>query len=388
MEPTEHDRAYLRTLTLLYVEDVPVVREFTRQVLEPLVGKLILAVDGSSGLEVFRNVRPHLVVTDIVMPDRDGLSMAKAMRDLDPKLPIIVTTAYDNTEFLVRSIDLGVEKYVFKPVVPEELRAALLRSARRLAAEEELVQKRHGEAERMRHLHYQAMHDLARGMGHDFNNLLQGILGAVSVAKLSTPPANPLHGILNLAEGSANQARELVRKLICLAKGPVPLNQASNLGPVLESSVEAGLKGTAITPVFAFPPDLPLVNFDEQDLRLVTELLLANAQEAMPSGGTFTVAASVCALGAGNELALPDGAYLRCTFQDSGAGIREDLLARIFDPYFTTKAGKTQKGVGLSLAIGQAIAHAHGGILTAESLPGEGAAFHLFLPVSSGSNPG
>ena len=376
------DLAYLRTLTLLYVEDVAVVREHTRKILEPLVGNLVVAEGGAEGLAAFTSHHPQIIVTDIVMPCGDGLGMAGDIRVQDPRVPIIVTTAYDNTDYLVHSIDLKVEKYVFKPVDPVAMKLALLACAHRLRAREQLVFNRQLEAAQLRIQHQVAMGNLALGMGHDFNNLLQGVLGAISVAMLSTPVNHPLHGVLELAERSASQARELGHRLLTLAKGCGPLNQAGPLGPLLRAQAEAVLRGAAITCQFDLPEDAPVVRYDEQDLATLLGILLTNALEAMPAGGTLTLVAQPCTLTEKDGLDLPCGPYLRHTFRDSGSGIAAEVLPRVFDPYFTTKSIKNQKGIGLSLAIAQAIAWGHGGALLAEPGPGPGATFHLLLPAS------
>jgi len=225
----------------------------------------------------------------------------------------------------------------------------------------------------------QALSDLARGMGHDFNNLLQGVLGAISVVKLSTPATHQLYPILELAEQSANQARELGRRLIYLAKGELPLTHTGPLGPLIRQAVEAGLRGASITSRFELEEGLE-VRHDEQALRILVDILVLNAREAMAAGGTLTVSARRCDLAGDQVPGLAAGSYVRHTFQDTGRGMAEDLLPRIFEPYFTTKEGRTQKGAGVSLAVAQAIALSHGGALRADSSPGAGAAFHLYLP--------
>jgi len=224
----------------------------------------------------------------------------------------------------------------------------------------------------------QALSDLARGMGHDFNNLLQGVLGAISVVKLSTPATHQLYPILELAEQSANQARELGRRLIYLAKGNLPMTHVGPAGGIFRQAAEAGLRGSGCTGAFELEGDAA-VRHDEQALRILADLLVINAREAMTAGGVLTVSARARALAADEVPGLAAGAYVQYTFRDTGTGIPEAVLPRLFEPAFTTKA-KPQKGAGASLAIGQAIAHAHGGLLTAESLPGAGAAFHLHLP--------
>ena len=223
-----------------------------------------------------------------------------------------------------------------------------------------------------------ARFQLARGMGHDFNNILQGVLGAVSVVKLSTPATHQLYSILELAERSANQARELGRRLIFLAKGQATFNHTGPLGPLLRSLVETGLRGSAVTAHFDLEPE-PVVRADEQAVRILVDALVSNAREAMAAGGTLTVSARPCTLE--GAPGLPAGDYVRYTFRDTGPGIAAEVLPRIFELHFSTKPGKAPNGVGLSLAIAEAIAWAHGGELSAESTPGQGAAFHLLLPV-------
>jgi signal transduction histidine kinase len=231
-----------------------------------------------------------------------------------------------------------------------------------------------------------AVSELARGMGHDFNNLLQGVLGAISVVKLSTPPTHQLYAILDLAERSAHQARELGRRLIYLARGDLAMNHVGDLGPLLRVAVEAGLRGTAVTCRFDLAEGLD-VRHDEQAIRILVDALVANAQEAMPAGGILTVQSQACVLEGDPDLGLAAGDYVRMTFRDSGQGLAPEVLPRIFEAGFTTKEGKQQKGVGLSLAIGQAIAWAHGGALTAEARPGQGATFHLLLPAGQATLP-
>jgi len=133
-----HDRDYLKKLKLLYVEDDRDVREQLSQYLRRRVRSLLVAEDWLSGLGLYRNERPDLVITDILMPGMDGLEMAGEIRKQDDGVPIIVTTAFEQTDYLMRSIEIGVDHYVTKPVNTDLLYRALLGSARRLRAEEQL----------------------------------------------------------------------------------------------------------------------------------------------------------------------------------------------------------------------------------------------------------
>jgi two-component system, cell cycle sensor histidine kinase and response regulator CckA len=129
---------FLSTLTILYVEDDPDAREQLGMFLERRVGRLITAENGAAGLAAFCGQHPHIVITDIQMPEMDGLTMAQEIRRLDAAVPLIVVTAFEQTDYLMRSIEIGMDKYVAKPVNPDRLHAALLECADRLRDEKQL----------------------------------------------------------------------------------------------------------------------------------------------------------------------------------------------------------------------------------------------------------
>ncbi|MBF0626301.1 MAG: diguanylate cyclase [Magnetococcales bacterium] len=130
--PLSDDHETLRALTVLYAEDDPDIRQQLSLFLQRRVGRLLTAPNGHEGLKLFRDRRPDLVITDILMPGMDGLEMGRAMRETEPDLPIIVTTAHNDEAFFLRSIELGVDRYVLKPTRMPVLEEALLHCARSL----------------------------------------------------------------------------------------------------------------------------------------------------------------------------------------------------------------------------------------------------------------
>ena len=120
------DAEFLKSLTALYVEDDDLGRAQTEMFLKRRVGTLITAVNGAQGLEIFRTQPIQMVITDVLMPVMDGLAMAEEIRKLSPTVPIIVTTAFEQTDYLLKSIEIGIEKYVVKPIRIERLEHALL----------------------------------------------------------------------------------------------------------------------------------------------------------------------------------------------------------------------------------------------------------------------
>lgn len=138
MPHNDLDPDYLKTLTVLYIEDDEEVRRQFEYFLRRRCGTLITAGNGVEGLKAFHEGAPHIIITDIQMPVMDGLTMLKEIRSVDRNVPFIVTTAFEQTDYLVRSIDVGVDKYVIKPVITDRLYASLLDCAHGLRVESQL----------------------------------------------------------------------------------------------------------------------------------------------------------------------------------------------------------------------------------------------------------
>jgi predicted signal transduction protein with EAL and GGDEF domain len=120
----------LKELTILYSEDEEAVREATVSILSPIVKQLIVAQDGMEGLELFGRHAEEIdiILTDISMPRMDGLEMVRTIKKTHPNLPVIVTTAFSNSEFLLKAIDINVDKYVLKPIDVRKLIEAISQS--------------------------------------------------------------------------------------------------------------------------------------------------------------------------------------------------------------------------------------------------------------------
>ena len=115
----------LKELTLLYVEDDEAIREALSILLRRYVKKLFVAENGRKGLELFAKHNPNIVISDIRMPQMSGLEMVESIKESDPGIPVIFTTAFSETEYLKSAIDLGVEGYLVKPIERDKLLSKL-----------------------------------------------------------------------------------------------------------------------------------------------------------------------------------------------------------------------------------------------------------------------
>ncbi|RUM73772.1 MAG: DNA-binding response regulator [Sulfurovum sp.] len=111
--------------TLLFVEDEPMIRRIAISLLRPYFVDIYEASDGVEALEIYTQRQPDLIITDIEMPNMDGLTLCKEIRQKDKTTPIIITTAYTSTEYLLDAVSLNLVKYLVKPMQEEELFEAL-----------------------------------------------------------------------------------------------------------------------------------------------------------------------------------------------------------------------------------------------------------------------
>lgn len=115
----------LKNSTILYIEDDDITRENISSFLQRKCKDFFIAVDGKEGLELFRKHNPDIIITDIEMPNLDGLSMAKKIRKQSPSTQIIITTAYASQEYLIEAVNLHLIKYIVKPISLPKLNEAL-----------------------------------------------------------------------------------------------------------------------------------------------------------------------------------------------------------------------------------------------------------------------
>lgn len=128
-------RNYLKSLTVLFVEDEVDALKQLRVFLSRLVGLLVTAQNGAEGLEAWREYKPDIIITDIQMPVMDGLTMLEEIRSVDTEVPVIIQSAFEDSAYLKRSIDLGVDGYLFKPINAPRFAELLMKCARGLMTE-------------------------------------------------------------------------------------------------------------------------------------------------------------------------------------------------------------------------------------------------------------
>jgi PAS domain S-box-containing protein len=224
---------------------------------------------------------------------------------------------------------------------------------------------------------------LAGGIAHDFNNLLTAILGNISLAMMQADPAEKIYQWLTNSEKASIRAQDLTQQLLTFSKGSTPIKMVSSIGSIIRDSASFVMSGSNVRCEFIMPPDLWQVEIDSGQISQVIHNLFINANQAMPDGGVIRTLCENVAIEKGDALPLKAGRYLKISISDQGSGIPEENLAKIFDPYFTTK----KKGSGLGLASCFSIVKQHDGLISVESVVGSGTTFHVFLPSTTKELP-
>ncbi len=247
----------------------------------------------------------------------------------------------------------------------------------------QMDEKQRIEEELFRTRHLESLGILAGGIAHDFNNLLTAILGNTSLAKMLTDRGNKVHARLEEVEKASIRARDLTQQLLTFSKGGAPIKKVTSIADVICDSTRFAMRGSKSRYRFNIMDGLWPVEVDEGQISQVISNITINADQAMPEGGEVTVTVENLTLGRDQIVPLQPGRYIRISIADSGSGIAEEHLSKIFTPYFTTKP----KGSGLGLATSYSIINKHGGAIKVESAEGAGTTFRIYLLASDGDIP-
>jgi len=227
----------------------------------------------------------------------------------------------------------------------------------------------------------EAVGRLAGGVAHDFNNLLTAILGYAELLLDTLPGDDPNRRQIAEIQKAGRSAASLTRGLLAFSRKQVLQPVVLNLNAVVSNSEHLlrRLIGEDVELVITLEPSVAAVKADPAQVEQVLVNLAVNARDAMPSGGTLTIATVNLDEATTREHApAATGASAALVIRDTGVGMTDDVRAHIFEPFFTTKA--PGQGTGLGLASVYGAVNQSGGHVWVESAPGRGSTFTICLP--------
>lgn len=405
----------LKGMKILIVDDTPPNIDVLRKTLEPKQYEIAIALSGEAALKVAPKFLPDLILLDIRMPGIDGYETCRKLKEnvSTQNAPVIFISANSDTKDILEGFRVGGVDYITKPFQAEEVLARvqthlqlqlLIKEheagrAKMKEAAMELLTKNNRLQETMQHLKsaqkkliqsekLAGIGRLAEGMCHEILNPLNIIFGLTQAMEMEHSENEDLMKDLASITEEIKRIETITGELTNFSsKGEISLESA-NINQVIQQILE-NLKNQGqfdkIEINQNLAPDIPNSLLDTHLMQQVFTNLVSNAKHAMDESGTLTVSSELITVhdnnnnnAAQNIPLIPKGeGYLRIKFSDTGKGIPNENIEKIFDPFFSTNLENT----GLGLSISHSVVEKHGGTITADSNGEKGATIIIDLPV-------
>ena len=229
----------------------------------------------------------------------------------------------------------------------------------------------------------EAMGQLTGGVAHDFNNLLTPIIGGLDMLQRHGFGTERQQRLIAGAMQSAERAQTLVQRLLAFARRQPLMPSAVDMKALIDGMADliVSTSGPQVRVQIDVAAGLPAATADANQVEMAILNLAVNARDAMPGGGTLTIAATAEVVRGPHRSGLPPARYMRLAVSDTGMGMDEATIARAIEPFFSTKG--VGKGTGLGLSMVHGLAAQLGGALTIASRHGFGTRIELWLPLSA-----
>jgi len=364
--------------TVAVIDDEESMREGCRQTLEERGYRIEVAASGESGLQLVEESRPNVVLVDLLLPGISGIEVIERLPKIDPQIIAVVITGHVSVESAARAMRAGAYDYLAKPFEPERLVDAVASGLER-----SWLGRRSAELDREKET---ALSNFAAILCHQLRS--PAAMAAQWIEVMRSEMAGPLTpGQRSMLERAAKRMDDLTTSIgdwLRFAEveagklkfRPAPVDMPRVIEEAWKAIPDEEAKGRIDLELQGGNDVKPVLG--ERDLlRELFTNLLTNSVKFASGPGKVTVDLTA----EGNSVVV--------SVSDTGAGVPEEELAHIFEPFYRGARAGTRRtgGHGLGLAVAKKIVSAHGGTISASSAPGEGATFTLRLP-ASGSNRG
>lgn len=373
------------TKSLLLVDDEPGIRKVLGITLSDMGYIVFTAGNADEALALFDREKPEIVMTDIKMPGKDGIALLRDIKHLNPDAEVIMITGHGEIEAAIQSLKLEATDFVTKPIRNEVLEIALKRAEDRMEMRRQLREytenlerlvaekaKKLVAAERMA-----AIGETVAGMSHTIKNIAGGLKGGVFVLEkgLSLKDDTYLRQGWEMVRRNIEKIANLSLNLLNYSKtGQINLEQCDPNEPAREAArlMVPQLKEKGVIFEVEFAKSLSPLLLDAEGIQRCLLNLIANALDACMDIGETDFQKRIRF-----KTWSEPGWGVTYQVSDNGAGMEDDVLAALFQRFFTTKG---TRGTGIGLMLTKKIIEAHGGEIRVESLKGKGSSFLIRLP--------
>jgi len=373
---------------LLFVDDEPNVISGLKRQLNKLLPdcKIVGANSGKEALRFIEKTAFDTVVLDIRMPGMDGIELLSLLKS-NPKtkfIPVIMLTDCAERELKRKVLDLGAYDFVNKPADTYELTARLKGSLRMKSYEDQLrdqniiLEQQLFQSQKM-----ELIGLLASSVAHDLNNILEIIAGNTELAARKARNLPAVQNNLDTALKSCHHGASLVKQILWLGRGADSEYEVHDLRQIIDESLMllSVLIPKGVEVVWSRPDAPCIASIHETQMIQVMMNLITNAIHAMNDVGTLSLdiscSESVRDTGQLSEHLNP-GLYHKISVNDTGSGMDQATINRVFESFYTTKPKGEGTGIGLSVV--NRIIKRFGGHVTVESAVGVGTTFYVYLP--------
>jgi len=400
-------------MKILVAEDDVMLGNLLKKDIENWGHEAITAEDGQVAWEMLQKNDFHMVITDWMMPEMDGLTLCKKIREADfaKYVYLILLTAKDKKEDLIIGFESGIDDFVRKPISQDEFKARIQAGQRIVDLEENL---KRSQSQLLQSEKMASIGQLAAGVAHEINNptgfvssnlktlsdyqddiiglikqyrkLVLNLYDAIPKEDMPSSIAEQIEQISDLENdvdvdfviedimdliNECKEGTERIKKIV------IDLKDFAHPGEdkLQEADINNGIESTlnVVWNELKYKAtlkkeygDLPLVKCYPQQLNQVFMNILVNAAQAMTEQGEINVSTRA------------DNGFVEMKISDTGMGIPEENLSKIFDPFFTSK--EVGKGTGLGLNVAYNIIERHKGTIDVESTVGKGTTFTIRIP--------
>lgn len=374
---------------VLYVEDEPGIQQITAQILQLIFGEVFLQSNGKDGLEFYEQNKEKIdvVITDINMPIMNGLDMSVRMKDIDPDLLIIITSAHNENDFLLKAINIGINGFLLKPVDPVKFIKTISKTLEPKVLQHKLkVQEEQNQERLLKNTKFLAIGQLSAGLTHEINTPLTYIKGSAEIMKYLFEDMDSS----SLKDSLIKQHVRIedgVNRLINIVESMKEMSKTSSHNVELSNIYETAIvactmaynRAKHIVNIkindnnFSMDMDKQQEQFNayvqKQRVEQVWIIIINNALDELIKIKDFSQRILHINID-------QDEKYVTIKFIDNAGGIPDNIFDELFEPF---KSTKESSGVGVGLSIARKIIEDQNATIEAYN-ENNGAVFEVKLP--------